>query len=468
MTPIGNLLAPVAPEGIETPDSLALQSEAGFSEALLDAQVEQSQENASEAEQKSEINVSGNAAIVSVPKVVVRNEGSTPVKQEAAVQSNKANVGRAQENDLGRDLLNARNESRIKTDVKAAGAAQAIEGKSALTQRRPQLPGLEPSTQTADSVSAMRAQPLKELVSLDHSALTQVPSEESGMDLQSVDGMELPEDLLAKLGLSVESVSPQAVRRTSTSQGIRQDPKKLQGDGISEANRPRKPMSTESFLDLRGASVVAGGRAHGAASALKEVAKESSVPAKSSLMPETFQPQLMLQGQSTLVAHTFESGHADGPVQLEPKFVAELGNAMSQIAAQPSRNGEIRIRLNPEHLGEVRLMVKAQGDQVSVRIDADNPEAKALFERSIQHLESGLAGHNLVLKNVEVGSLLGSSGGIARLETQEGFREPLRFDAQSRSQDQTATDQSGKQGGSAHERYNQRRAQLDERLDRIA
>lgn len=323
----------------------------------------------------------------------------------------------------------------------------------------------QPEIQSEKRVSGFEQQSVSEAAS--RQDLTQPKAE-----TQASDGdMALPADLLARLGLSVESLTSDAVSSKSQAQRTKsagsQATQASDSDptgGASAAASKKQGMSTESFLDLRAPLAGSGKLA-------VQGAKEQKASAKSqtSLMHDlTPQPHLLLQGQTLSLAGPGAENSSGAQTQLSPQFVAELGNAMTQIAAQPSKNGEIRIRMNPEHLGEVRLFVKANGDQVSVRIDADNPSAKALFEGSVKQLEAGLAGQNLVLRSVEVGSVLPGAAAL-RTESADLFREPLRLDSQNRSQqDQSDFSQAGKQGGNAHERYNQRRALFDERLDRIA
>jgi flagellar hook-length control protein FliK len=64
--------------------------------------------------------------------------------------------------------------------------------------------------------------------------------------------------------------------------------------------------------------------------------------------------------------------------------------------------GEIRMRLKPEALGELRLTVTTVGDQVGVKVQASNPVAKAILEESIGHLKDTLLKQNLNLGRVDV------------------------------------------------------------------
>jgi flagellar hook-length control protein FliK len=64
--------------------------------------------------------------------------------------------------------------------------------------------------------------------------------------------------------------------------------------------------------------------------------------------------------------------------------------------------GEMRIRLNPDHLGELSLKVRTRGKEVGLQIRASNEEAKRVLEESLGHLRENLATNALNLARVEV------------------------------------------------------------------
>ena len=76
-----------------------------------------------------------------------------------------------------------------------------------------------------------------------------------------------------------------------------------------------------------------------------------------------------------------------------------------QISSLPGgSNGMVRIRLNPESLGEVNLQISTRGDQVALKVLSSDPQAKLVFEESIKALETSLASHKLNLSRVEYSS----------------------------------------------------------------
>ena len=65
-------------------------------------------------------------------------------------------------------------------------------------------------------------------------------------------------------------------------------------------------------------------------------------------------------------------------------------------------DGEIRVRLNPENLGELKLKVQTQGSQVGIQVIASDPKAKAVIEESLSHLKEKLGTHQLTLARAEI------------------------------------------------------------------
>src|SRR5262249_37315409 len=53
--------------------------------------------------------------------------------------------------------------------------------------------------------------------------------------------------------------------------------------------------------------------------------------------------------------------------------------------------GEVRLRLQPEHLGEVQIALKIDRDKVSAVLQVERPEVRAQIESQGQTLRAGLA-----------------------------------------------------------------------------
>ena len=98
--------------------------------------------------------------------------------------------------------------------------------------------------------------------------------------------------------------------------------------------------------------------------------------------------------------------------------------------------GEMKLRLNPAHLGSLRVRVSTLGDQVSLRIEASDLSAKKVLEDSMIYLKDKLSSQNLSLGRVEL-QLAGQGSSSGQMSNdlnmsdrgREGF---LNFDQDSR------------------------------------
>ncbi len=104
--------------------------------------------------------------------------------------------------------------------------------------------------------------------------------------------------------------------------------------------------------------------------------------------------------------------------------------------------GEVRIKLNPENLGEVNMKMSVDGDKVQLALDTTTQEAKKLIESSINELRATLSANKLSLETVKV-DVAGKSdnqftnhrhdsdGGAAREQARQ-FMNNFREENQSR------------------------------------
>jgi flagellar hook-length control protein FliK len=91
------------------------------------------------------------------------------------------------------------------------------------------------------------------------------------------------------------------------------------------------------------------------------------------------------------------------------------GLSESIRGAQVQGGGNIKIRLNPDHLGEIRLEVATVGNRVGLKIQASDAKAKNVIEESIKYLRESLGTHDLNLAKVDV------SVAPARANTESAF-----------------------------------------------
>ncbi|NDG84989.1 MAG: flagellar hook-length control protein FliK [Proteobacteria bacterium] len=110
---------------------------------------------------------------------------------------------------------------------------------------------------------------------------------------------------------------------------------------------------------------------------------------------------------------------ADGKLHLGPTLEAPVTqgtagknvlshDALNQITHQVNllgkakQDGEIKIRLKPDHLGELMMNVKTNGQRVTLEIKAQDHESKRIIEESLGRLKDSLASQSLDLGKVEV------------------------------------------------------------------
>jgi hypothetical protein len=64
--------------------------------------------------------------------------------------------------------------------------------------------------------------------------------------------------------------------------------------------------------------------------------------------------------------------------------------------------GEMKIRLTPEHLGELQIRVSTYGQNVGLKVQASDESAKAVLEETSKHLKDALASQNLHLSSIDI------------------------------------------------------------------
>lgn len=92
--------------------------------------------------------------------------------------------------------------------------------------------------------------------------------------------------------------------------------------------------------------------------------------------------------------------------RLSSESVLGMSTGVRNLLSQGG--GEIRVRLKPEHLGELQVRVVTNGRDVGLKIKASDEGSKQILEDSIKHLRESLASQNLHLSKVDV-SVVSSS-----------------------------------------------------------
>lgn len=96
------------------------------------------------------------------------------------------------------------------------------------------------------------------------------------------------------------------------------------------------------------------------------------------------------------------TGHVVPGAMSQDQLSSESLLGLSTGIRNVGTGGEIRMRLNPGHLGELHLRVTTQGSQVGLQIQASDDKARKIIEESIGFLKESLATHQLSLGQVDV------------------------------------------------------------------
>jgi hypothetical protein len=102
---------------------------------------------------------------------------------------------------------------------------------------------------------------------------------------------------------------------------------------------------------------------------------------------------------SAAIAPTTVAVPTDGPAEAQvvvPQIVKAIRLQWKQGL------GEARIRLEPEHLGEVRVSLRVQAGAVTAVVTAENPAVQAWIETRQQELKNALGEQGLRLQRFEV------------------------------------------------------------------
>ncbi len=124
-----------------------------------------------------------------------------------------------------------------------------------------------------------------------------------------------------------------------------------------------------------------------------------------SLTPAGVQPLWSQDRQAVTVQPPSElTGHVVKGAMSQDRLSSEslmgMSNGIRGIA--PQGGGEMRVRLKPDHLGELNIRVTTHGNDVGLRIQASDEHAKKIIEESMTHLKDSLAEQNLSLARVDV------------------------------------------------------------------
>jgi len=97
--------------------------------------------------------------------------------------------------------------------------------------------------------------------------------------------------------------------------------------------------------------------------------------------------------------------------RLSSQSIMDISHRFSSMGNNSA--GLMKIKLNPESLGELALQVQTKGKDVGIKFMASSPEAKRVLEESLPYLKDNLTQSNLKLGKVEFGLMQATQPGSA-------------------------------------------------------
>lgn len=94
----------------------------------------------------------------------------------------------------------------------------------------------------------------------------------------------------------------------------------------------------------------------------------------------------------------------NGTNRLSSTSIESMAALMTKFQSQGQMSGpqEMKVRLRPDHMGEMTIKISTHGDRVSLKVAADSAESKKVIEDSLKYLEENLQSKNMTLGRVEV------------------------------------------------------------------
>lgn len=160
--------------------------------------------------------------------------------------------------------------------------------------------------------------------------------------------------------------------------------REIKGEGTQQGAGLPARVSTEEFLNLRELRKEKG--KSGAALDLQAPIDSRETRGSLHLGPVVEAPVTQGTAGKTILSH-------DALHQISHQV---------NLLGQARQDGEIKIRLKPDHLGELVMNVKSRGNEVSIQIKTHDLEAKKIIEESIGRLKESLSTQNLQLSRMDV------------------------------------------------------------------
>lgn len=167
-----------------------------------------------------------------------------------------------------------------------------------------------------------------------------------------------------------------------------------------------------------------------------EPAKEAQVMGEQPLIQKG-QQNTLVESQPLIFAHTrsgVQTTSSSAPVdssmfRLSSGSTVPEGTVVDQMIAHFSVNkrletGTVNLRLYPQELGELRMEIKVEQDNIKAHIIAQNPQAQEMIDRHLPRLREALEQQGLNLQHVEVTIAAHDNTGNERFQENSAWRQP--------------------------------------------
>lgn len=145
------------------------------------------------------------------------------------------------------------------------------------------------------------------------------------------------------------------------------------------------------------------------------------------------------ENQSLIFAHQRSASQLTSSVastesslyRLPNGTVVPEGTVVDQMIGHFSMNkrlesGTVNLRLYPQELGELRMEIKVEQDNVKAHIIAQNPQAQEMIDRHLPRLREALEQQGLNLQQVDVTIAANDNAGGERFQENNAWRQPGR------------------------------------------
>lgn len=139
--------------------------------------------------------------------------------------------------------------------------------------------------------------------------------------------------------------------------------------------------------------------------------------------------------------HELDLSGIKKPDQFREALMAEVGTGVSQHALKGG--GEMRLVLNPDDMGEVKVKVSTKNGKVEVQVSAENKDVAQVLRGGSKDLEASLKEQNLSLSKFEV-TVTDSGKTVVALDNKTSLNE--QFLSQNQQQNQGGFGANGDDG----------------------